>query len=46
MLADPNEPYLLDVIVERESDVLPMIPSGTSYRDTIFQTPSADLKET
>jgi acetolactate synthase-1/2/3 large subunit len=36
MLADPGEPFLLDVLVERESDVFPMIPSGKSYRDVLF----------
>ena len=36
MLADPDEPWLLDVIVERENDVFPMIPAGRSYRDVIF----------
>lgn len=36
MLADPAAPYLLDVMVERESDVFPMIPAGRSYRDVIF----------
>lgn len=36
MLADPDQPYLLDVIVTREDDVYPMIPAGRSYRDVIF----------
>ncbi|APR95128.1 acetolactate synthase [Pandoraea thiooxydans] len=36
MLADPNQPYLLDVMVEREDNVFPMIPAGKSYRDVIF----------
>ena len=36
MLADPNEPYLLDVIVAREENVYPMIPAGGSYKDIIF----------
>lgn len=36
MLANPNEPYLLDIIVEREENVYPMIPAGGSYRDIIF----------
>src|SRR6202034_3090645 len=34
LLADGDEPYLLDVMVERVSNVLPMIPSGKGYRDT------------
>jgi acetolactate synthase-1/2/3 large subunit len=36
MLADPAEPYLLDVIVEAEENVYPMIPAGGSYRDIIM----------
>jgi len=36
MLADPDEPYLLDVIVAREQNVYPMIPAGGSYRDIIL----------
>jgi acetolactate synthase-1/2/3 large subunit len=36
ILADPKEPYLLDVIVEREESVFPMIPAGGSYRDIIM----------
>ncbi|GAB3629881.1 acetolactate synthase [Pandoraea terrae] len=36
MLADPQEPYLLDVLVAREDDVFPMIPAGKSYRDMVF----------
>ena len=36
MLADPNEPYLLDVIVKREDSVYPMIPAGGSYKDIIM----------
>jgi acetolactate synthase-1/2/3 large subunit len=36
MLADPGEPYLLDVIVEKEANVYPMIPAGASYRDIIM----------
>ena len=36
MLADPNEPYLLDVIVEAEENVFPMIPAGGTYRDIIM----------
>ena len=41
MLADPAEPYVLDVIVEAEENVYPMIPAGGSYRDIIMS--SADL---
>jgi len=36
MLADPDEPYLLDVIVEAEENVYPMIPAGGTYRDVIM----------
>ena len=36
MLNDPSEPYLLDVIVEAEADVFPMIPAGGSYEDIIM----------
>ncbi len=37
MLADPNEPFLLDVIVDADEDVFPMIPAGGSYRDIIMR---------
>ena len=36
MLADPDEPYLLDVIVEKEANVYPMIPAGATYRDILM----------
>jgi acetolactate synthase-1/2/3 large subunit len=36
MLADPDEPYLLDVLVDREANVYPMIPAGGTYRDIIM----------
>ncbi len=36
MLADPAKPYLLDVIVEAETNVYPMIPAGGSYKDIIM----------
>ncbi|MBA6411993.1 biosynthetic-type acetolactate synthase large subunit [Parahaliea sp. F7430] len=36
MLADPDEPYLLDVIVAPEENVYPMIPAGGSYHDIIM----------
>ena len=36
LLADPDEPYLLDVIVEKEENVYPMIPAGATYRDIIM----------
>lgn len=36
MLANPEEPYLLDVIVDAEANVYPMIPAGATYKDTIM----------
>ncbi|HEY7840010.1 MAG TPA: biosynthetic-type acetolactate synthase large subunit [Gammaproteobacteria bacterium] len=36
MLADPDEPYLVDVIVRSEDNVYPMIPAGGTYRDIIM----------
>ncbi len=36
MLANPDEPYLLDLIVEREENVYPMIPAGGTYKDIIM----------
>jgi len=36
MLADPDEPWLLDVIVAAEENVYPMIPAGGSYKDIIM----------
>ncbi len=36
MLEDPNEPYLLDIIVNAEENVYPMIPAGGSYQDIIM----------
>tara|TARA_R110002110_G_scaffold412299_1_gene638097 strand:- start:2454 stop:4313 length:1860 start_codon:yes stop_codon:yes gene_type:complete len=36
MLADPDEPYLLDIIVTAEENVYPMIPAGGTYRDIIM----------
>jgi acetolactate synthase-1/2/3 large subunit len=38
-LADPAEPYLLDVVVDAEENVYPMIPAGGSYRDIIMRSP-------
>lgn len=42
MLQDPSEPYLLDIIVEAEENVYPMIPAGGSYRDIIMD--DSDLR--
>ncbi len=36
LLSDPNEPYLLDVAVDKEANVYPMIPAGAGYRDIIM----------
>ncbi len=43
MLANPDEPYLLDVIVVAEENVYPMIPAGGSYREIIMS--AEDLPE-
>jgi acetolactate synthase-1/2/3 large subunit len=43
MTADPNEPYLLDVIVRAEENVYPMIPAGATYKDIIMS--DEDLKK-
>lgn len=46
MLRDPDEPYLLDIIVEADENVYPMIPAGGSYREIIMSAEdmSADSK--
>jgi len=36
MLADPEEPYVLDIIVRSEENVYPMIPAGATYKDIIM----------
>jgi len=36
LLANPNEPCLLDVIVQKDANVYPMIPAGATYRDIIM----------
>jgi acetolactate synthase-1/2/3 large subunit len=36
MLADQKSPYLLDIIVDAEANVYPMIPAGGNYRDIIL----------
>jgi acetolactate synthase-1/2/3 large subunit len=43
MLADPHEPYLLDIIVRPEENVYPMIPAGATYKDIILS--DEDLKK-
>ncbi len=42
LLADPDEPAVLDVIVRRTENVYPMIPAGATYRDIICS--EQDLK--
>ncbi len=42
MLQDPDEPFLLDLVVERSANVYPMIPAGSSYRDIIMS--DADIQ--
>ena len=48
LLADPDEPYLLDVIVDKEANVYPMIPAGATYQDIIMSDEdlTATSKET
>ena len=36
MLTDPASPYLLDVVVDAEANVYPMIPAGGNYQDIIM----------
>lgn len=36
MLADADEPYLLDIIVDADENVYPMIPAGASYQEIIM----------
>jgi acetolactate synthase-1/2/3 large subunit len=43
MLADSDEPYLLDIIVRPEENVYPMIPAGATYKDIIMS--DDDLKK-
>ena len=43
LLADPNEPYLLDVIIRPEENVYPMIPAGATYKDILMS--DDDLKK-
>jgi acetolactate synthase-1/2/3 large subunit len=42
LLQNPDEPYLLDVIVEAEENVYPMIPAGGSYRDIMLSDVDRD----
>lgn len=44
LLADPSEPYLLDVIVGAEDNVCPMIPAGGSYREMIMGPEDRNLE--
>jgi len=43
LLADPHEPYLLDLIVRPEENVYPMIPAGATYKDILMS--DDDLKK-
>ncbi len=43
LLVNPAEPRLLDIIVEAEENIYPMIPAGGSYRDIIMN--DDDLKK-
>jgi acetolactate synthase I/II/III large subunit len=43
MMADPDEPYLVDIIVRPEENVYPMIPAGATYKDIIMS--DNDLKK-
>ena len=36
MLSDPDEPYLVDVVVSPEENVYPMIPAGATYKEIIM----------
>ena len=36
-----NGPYLLEVIVEKEDNVFPMVPSGSSVSEVILEKPDA-----
>ena len=36
LLADADEPYVLDAVVEKEENIYPMIPAGATYRDIIM----------
>ncbi len=47
MLRDPDEPYLLDLIVEADENVYPMIPAGGSYKEIIMSAEdmSADSRD-
>jgi len=36
-MLDSDEPYVLDVIVPYTEHVMPMIPSGATYKDVIYE---------
>ncbi|TCO74483.1 biosynthetic-type acetolactate synthase large subunit [Chromatocurvus halotolerans] len=42
LLENPDEPYLLDVIVDAAENVYPMIPAGGTYRDIIMGSGPAE----
>jgi acetolactate synthase-1/2/3 large subunit len=39
-------PYVLDVIVDPEEDVYPMIPAGATFRDIILEKPAGVRRPT
>ncbi len=41
MLAD-DEAYLLEVVVEKEDNVFPMVPTGASVSDVLLEPPTAE----
>jgi acetolactate synthase-1/2/3 large subunit len=40
-MLETDGPYVLDVIVDPEEDVYPMIPAGATFRDIILEKPGA-----
>jgi acetolactate synthase-1/2/3 large subunit len=36
-MLDSKEPYVLDVMIPYTEHVLPMIPSGQTYKDVIYE---------
>jgi len=46
IMLETEGPYVLDVIVDPEENVYPMIPAGATYRDIILQPPEPIAQET
>ncbi len=44
-MLDAKEPYVLDVMVPYTEHVLPMIPSGATYKDVIYKDESAENRK-